>query len=256
MTRRLQTIIALLFASIVFCALAQSALADWLVEGGEIKETLATTSEQEVKFEDSKTIVGKAAVTCRFTLDGTVSPEEKGEVTEVLNTSKEKIGELGGLALLCTSVTGCEKAAEAEVWPIDLPWLTKIETIAEEEAYALNIDTSGSGEPGWEILCLVLGVTVEDSCTGPSIGGKLDGTEATGLLSVLTESGKETCSQSKEASGSETGEGRISLTSGEHFGLLTCVYNLVTDYASWVECRLGLFPGIYSRGYNDVPYGG
>jgi hypothetical protein len=259
MSRKLKTVVTLIFASAVFGSMAQSALADWLVEGAAIKETLATTSEQEVKFEDSKTPVGKVAVLCKLIFDGTVSPEEKDEITEILNTAKEKIGELGGLGLLCTSVSTCEPASEAspiEVWPDHLPWLSKIETVGTEEYILDRITGGGTGEPGWELLCLVLGITSEDTCTG-AVGAKMDGTAETGLLSILSaEAGKETCTQSSEASGSETGEGKVSLTSGEHLGVLVCLSAAAAEYESLFWCLASLGRGLYTNGYNDVPFGG
>lgn len=152
-------------------------LAEWLANGAPILTTLSAEGSGSVTLEDIKTVVGRVADLCSGILVGTIGPDGKGEITEELNLSREKISELGGLALLCTSVAGCAEATEAspiEDWPGKLPWPTLL-YLKENGEFAVTIF---SGET--EVLCLVLGVNSEDRCTAATVTFKLENSPETG----------------------------------------------------------------------------
>lgn len=135
----------------------------WLVNGATVEANLASHTTGEILLEDTK--VG-AAVVCSGILVGTVGAEGKDEITEVQNLAKETITqELVGLALLCETEKGCEKATEAspiEVWPESLPWPTLLflmEKTGTEEF--LNLVEKAA----YDLLCLILGVMAEDLCS-------------------------------------------------------------------------------------------
>jgi hypothetical protein len=151
-----------LSALIVSSALANSP-AEWAKNGAAVTGSLATSTEGELTLEDTGAPGGGAAVLCSLLLVGNVNTAGKGEITEVQNLSKEKITELTGTGLQCTSVKTCAAATELspiEVWPIGLPWKTLLE-LTEAEGFVDKVENAG-----YDLLCLVLGVMVEDSCTG------------------------------------------------------------------------------------------
>lgn len=68
--------------------------------------------------------------------------------------------------LVCTGLKGCS-AEGAEVWPEHLPWTDVIELMSSSPIWLLHISGEGAGkEPAFEILCLVLGITVSEVCEG------------------------------------------------------------------------------------------
>jgi hypothetical protein len=199
----------------------------WLADGLEITEALAVEIESEVEVADLSTSFGTASILCSYILDGTVGPSEKDEITEVLNLAKEKIGELGGLALLgtgagsdCKTVSGCAEGTAAspiEMWPRNLPWSTQVELMVEGEPEFLDdiFKNSETLFPGWEILCLVLGINTEDTCEEPT-NAKLENTVESDVLETFNlESQKVTCTLGGAESGDQNGTGLVLLTSGK-----------------------------------------
>jgi Trypsin len=141
--------------------------AEWLANGSAIATALASETSTEFLLEDNKTLTGKSAVLCNGILDGTVSPSGEALVEKLLNLAKEEIVLLG-LALLgtgagsdCVAVSGCAEGTATspiEVWAEKLSWpalLLKMENGAIAELF--------EGE-GFEVLCLVLSLNVEDLC--------------------------------------------------------------------------------------------
>jgi hypothetical protein len=76
----------------------------------------------------------------------------------------------------------CEKAAPLTVAPVNLPWRTQL---LEPETGVFHDDLleGTGGNPGWQVKCRVLFVTVTDTCT-TAAGGATVNNVADGLLLV------------------------------------------------------------------------
>jgi len=155
-------------------------LAEWLFNGAAVTGTLTTEISGEISLEDNKApIVGKADVLCSGILDGWVDANGLDFVSEVLNLTTLVAVTLAA-ALLCTTISGCEAATEAspiEVSPVGLPWSTLL-VLVENGTFRDFITGSG-----YEVLCLVLGINVEDTCTAALTSLLVEnGTAPTGAL--------------------------------------------------------------------------
>jgi hypothetical protein len=148
-------------------------LAEWLANSLAIPAgtTLATEAKGSLLLEDTETIAGAASVLCPGIVIGKVGPNGEDETTEILNTAEEKIGVLGALALLCETEKLCAADTEAspiEVWPVGLPWLTRLFLMENGEILDLVTtdvaNAAGLLAVGYELLCLVLGLNTEDTC--------------------------------------------------------------------------------------------
>lgn len=202
-------------------------LALWLVASTEAT-TQNSTTEGELLLEDTETIAGKLLITCTGILDGTIGPDGGGSIVEILNLKGGRI-ELGVLALLGTGVgsdclgeVGCAEGSAAspiEIYPRGLPWGTLLFLTENGQILDLIYAT----EIGYEILCLILGINVEDTCTSPDQEVLIENSAITGdaftpAKSEVTPSFK--CTQS---GGKETGveETEIESTISVADGLLT-----------------------------------
>jgi len=155
---------------------AESTLeAFWLINGNKAVTQVATTTSGQILLEDNNTIAGAAAVLCSGILEGTIEPGGLGTVTKVLNLLEEEIGVLGGLALLgtgggpdCVTEKVCAEGTAAspiEVFPLGLPWKTLL-YLMQNNTILLEVDFGK-----YELLCLVLGINTEDTCTAVSGNG-------------------------------------------------------------------------------------
>jgi hypothetical protein len=225
--KKIQKVLWALLAVSAFGALIASSafgettlLAEWLANGAEITTNLATTTTGALLLEDTETIAGKAAVLCEGIFIGSVGANGKDETTEVQNLAKEKIGALGGLALKCVAETACAAATEAspiEVWPIGLPW--KTELFLMENGTFLDL-VSGATTIGYELLCLVLGINTEDTCTATDGEVEVVNDTDTGdaaIPAAALVSPRFNCTQSGKASGVNESDALASilLESGE-----------------------------------------
>jgi hypothetical protein len=144
-------------------------LAEWLEASLGITETMLVETTGELLLENEKApIVGKVDIVCSGILVGDVGPDGAGDITEVLNLSKELISStpLEGTGMLCTDDTNCESP---KLWPVGLPWLGLLElwetlTPAESGFVLLGIAPAGKVF-GWYIECTVLGVKASEECT-------------------------------------------------------------------------------------------
>ena len=153
-------------------------LAEWLLNGNAVSGTVPTKVEGEVLLED-KTF--KVAITCSGILDGWVGENGLGFVSEVLTLGGVRVSAgLSGAGLLCGSASGCEKATEAspiEVWPSTAGWESLL--ILMENGVFLEL-VFGSG---YEVLCLILGLMIEDECNASETGVLVEnGTAPVGAL--------------------------------------------------------------------------
>jgi hypothetical protein len=244
--RRLHLLLLAVFAVSAFGAVLVSSasaeetlLAEWLVgTGNEITSNLASETKGILLLEDTKTLVGPAAVECAGTLDGTVGPNGEDEITEVLNLAGSATGTaLSGTALIgngaasgvgseCKTETACAAATSAspiEVWPLGLPWSTLL-FLMEPSKEILNLIYSlgaAGTEVGYELLCLIGSINTVDECKALDFEILVINNATTGNAETPTETlatPNANCTQSGgEATGvNETvGASLITLLSGE-----------------------------------------
>ncbi len=203
-------------------------LAEWLVAGLPITTTLLVTSTSSaLLLEDKEGPLGaKGMVLCSGILDGTIGPSGEDEITELLRldgVTAVSLTALSGNALLCDGQEGCLTGTEnAEVWAVNLPWLTLLELVEEAsptlfQGFAdLILPHTGGGQPGWYTFCSTLLGNQEDECKAPEAvaqktnvaGGVLDTFSAAFTLLVGAQLGLCTASGEKIETGvvEETGE--------------------------------------------------
>jgi hypothetical protein len=151
-------------------------LAEWLLNGNEVTATLlVTASSTGLGLIDLKATLGvEAEVLCNGSLDGFIGENGADEITEALSLGGASISltALSGTALLCAGQKGCETSTEgAEVWAVNLPWLTLLQLYEEESptlvtGFVILISPhTGGGNPGWYVQCKTLAGTVDDECT-------------------------------------------------------------------------------------------
>jgi hypothetical protein len=175
--KKLQIVLLALFAVSAFGAvIAASAsaeetlLAEWLANGVGVTTLLPVEISGAITLKDNNSLAGDAAVLCEGILKGSVGPNGEDEITEVLTLGGGPVGELPtGPSLKCSTVKTCAAAsAESpiEVWPVGLPILTLLFLDAVANLFLILAFSHAAGVPfGYELLCLVLGINAEDTCT-------------------------------------------------------------------------------------------
>ncbi len=170
------------------------------------------TGTEEVKFvgslrmTDTKVpIIGKVSVECAVEGIGHVGPGEHARINEVKLSSAK-----------CRNVENCEKIEKAEAR--DLPW--QEESFNEGAKVLQTLTSTGSGEPGLDIECKVLGVTKSDECVATKewpesliLENKATGSELF-VLATFQKSSKAKCSVGGEVSGVLAGSFAISKANG------------------------------------------
>jgi len=170
-------------------------LAEWLVGGNPITTTLLVTSTGELLLEDEKGPLGvKGMVLCSGILDGTIGLTGEDEITELLTLAGVAVSltALSGTALLCNGQEGCNTGTEnAEVWAVNLPWLTLLELVEEAsptlfQGFAdLILPHVGGGSPGWYTECATALGNQADECIAPEAVAQKTNT-ATGVLDTFS----------------------------------------------------------------------
>lgn len=198
--------------------------AEWLDNGVAVTANSSTETTDELLLEDTKASLGKVAVLCSELLDGWVGPNSLGWVSEILNLAGEAISTtpLTGLALECTAQEGCESSSAAKIWPLNLGWETGVDLMEQAGNFftLLFLPHSGGGNPGWELECLALGISIVDECatSGNASELTLEGAKLLEKLSLafaeLAETKLPTCSLGGEESGVVEGGGSIALKAG------------------------------------------
>jgi hypothetical protein len=192
-------------------------LAEWLVKGTGVA---AGASFESLTGE--KLVVGHlslAEVECLGFFDGLVQANGLGVVESVLNIAGELVSgtSLSGLALVCTPLATCEKTADLELWPVNLPWLTVTYLMANESFLTLFYKENGL-QPGFTVKCLVLSIEIDETCTGET--SALQKNETTDVLGTFSPAELEaekleaTC-KGEEQKGFQNGSGLTELTNGE-----------------------------------------
>jgi hypothetical protein len=175
-----------LFAVFAFGVLAAASamaaveflLAEWLVNGSPIMETLAVDGESsEIALEE--TVLGvKTVVLCSGIADGTIGPNGAGEVTALLDlTGTITIPRtLEGSGLACTNSGNCP---EPLVWAVGLPYKIQAELMVEgTETWFVGLATNAAKELGYHIECMG---GISDLCVAAEAIGHL-GNEANGTV--------------------------------------------------------------------------
>lgn len=175
--RKLRLLGVALFALLAFGVFAASSA---FAEGPELlgdEAALANesevSSEGELELTDLNAPGGVSTVLCSGTLDGLwLAAEKKLDVESLLDLAGNLIGSLtSGVGLACTRLAGaCTVAVPPDIFlfAVHLPWLLDLvlDTVGGVDLYLLEFLSSGAGQPGWELTCLVAGITITDECLG------------------------------------------------------------------------------------------
>jgi hypothetical protein len=187
---------------------------------GEVEE-IPVTSTGEVIL---TTLIGGASVVtvdCSGIFAGTPLPGGLGLINE--------LSTLGGVAIPLTKLTGtgldCEVLTSllgvcgavgglAEVWAVNLPWVTVVLLMAIAPEFLVDVVSSGIGPPGYYVLC-TNGKTNE--CVGKS-SFKTEN-ETGGVLGEFgegapIESEKATCIEGGNGAGDVSGSGLVASVGG------------------------------------------
>jgi hypothetical protein len=147
-------------------------LAEWLVNGNSISETLLALGEGEVLLENKNAPVIKkpASLTCSGGGVGSVGVDGADEITELLTLTETLVSAtpLSGTGFSCIKGVGDEVCeAGSKVWPTNLPWLTRL-MLWEEGGVTGFVDLlaphTGGGNLGWYIECKTPLVTLSEEC--------------------------------------------------------------------------------------------
>jgi len=152
-----------LFAMLAFGAFSAQAFAletVWLEGGVKPTEALLVESSGELLLVD---LTEKTDVLCSGLDEGFIATggnAKLDEVTRILNL------ELTSSTILCTFSTkepgSCEESSSPNAMAVGLPWKTELVLVGTQ---ILDLLTSASGKVGWDLTCLVLGITILDECT-------------------------------------------------------------------------------------------
>jgi hypothetical protein len=227
--RRLHLLLLAVFAVSAFGAVLvasasaeETLLAEWLVGAKEVTSTLKTEIKGTLLLEDTKTLLGAAAVECTATVEGTVGLDGENEAIAILNAAGTATGTplvvgsgligngaASGVGSECKTETLCSAGTSAspiEVWPLGLPWSTLL-FLMEPSKEILNLIYSlgaAGSEVGYELLCLIGSINTVDECKAPDfevpvINNGTTGNAETPAGTKATPNAK--CSQSGEATG-------------------------------------------------------
>jgi hypothetical protein len=174
------------FAASAMTAVSASAT-EWLIGGAVVGAPTSVETKGELLLTDLKAISGNpAGVHCSGIFVGTVGAGAADEIKELLNLANELISStpLSGLALSCTNDENCPTP---EVWPINLPWQTKLEAGGVDD----TTTTNGTKKIGYEVVCHPI-ITVTDTCE-QTLGAPTVKNVATGVEGVFAEENTGEC---------------------------------------------------------------
>jgi hypothetical protein len=175
-----------------------SARVGWRLSGTPLTESVAMEWKGSLKVEDTKTVGGILGVECSDTATGFVGVGGAGEVTKLTTTS-------------CAGLESCKKTGESiAITPLNLPWHTELATVGG----ALHdvLVSGGKGTPGFKVECKVVGLKVEDECSG-TLSATLTNGES-GVTAAFNKSEKLTCAFGGSGSGFAEGSQSIVASSG------------------------------------------
>lgn len=220
-----------MFALLAFCSFAATqafALPTVWLEGSVVpKEWLLVLSEGELELADLGAPGGVVTVLCSGLNEGWIASHLVSGVL-TFNAAADEITKITNLAgtsntVECTFVNKglCEASSVPTAEAINLPWLTELNLVG---TVVLDLLFSENTEAiGWKVLCLALGLNMEDKCTVPGTEAKPGETEINNTtegdvlasFSEAIQKEKAACSLSKEMSGVVTGSILIFTESGE-----------------------------------------
>jgi hypothetical protein len=169
-----------------------------------ISSPLATTSEGTLILEDTKAAFGPSRIECEGSDEGTVGPGTADELTKATATK-------------CKVLSGACSEGSAVAHAVHLPWKTKLEVINGEVRD--KIESSGAGEPGWNVECTAI-FKVEDTCTGTTTTGIKN--VSTGVDAIFdAKSAHANCTQGGAGSGVVEGTDHILNPTGKQIRVLS-----------------------------------
>jgi hypothetical protein len=183
----------------------------WLVNGAKPAAEVETESSGKLVFEMAEFMGLKTKVTivCTVHERGVVGGAKSVANPKWDETSKVT-NELAGLPIICSFVHEemgpCEAGFAPELEPLHVPWLTEMALSGAQ--YLDLIVGGGSGNPGWIMVCKVLGMLVKETCTTTKSEAELvNGVEGTvRVLYSKTLQPNLECTGSKAATESVAGE--------------------------------------------------
>jgi hypothetical protein len=131
------------------CSTINQSTGEW--NWREVNGTEEVRTKGSLLLRDTKVpIVGKVAIECSGEGTGDVGPKTFARVQKISTSPSQ-----------CRNIENCEEIKKAEAR--NLEW--QIVLGAKEAGGRIGIiENAGSGEPGWEIECKVLGVPAVDKC--------------------------------------------------------------------------------------------
>jgi hypothetical protein len=169
---------------------------EWHLGGAGLGEPLTASWSGKIKVSDP---AGPETVECEATAGGRVGLAGAGEVTEWTTS-----GCTGHMA----EGSACETPKVPTIEALNLPWYTELVTI--EGVTRDAIVSGGKGTPGYRMTCRLLGIKLEDQCTGAI---NLATTNvATGVSAVFDTAEKLNCTRG--GSGQGTVEGTQTIKAG------------------------------------------
>jgi hypothetical protein len=164
--RKIQIVLALVamfaFAAIsVASASAETTLlAEWLVNGVGVTTSTPSVSEGELLLEDMGT---GTDILCSGKFVGTINANGADTITLV----EDLAGKDNTITCTITAKGSCEEAngSAISVTAVNLPWATLL-ILMENGEFLDEISSSGAGNPGYLVECKVVGIKIDDTCTG------------------------------------------------------------------------------------------
>src|SRR6201988_4876451 len=141
--------------------------AEFLVGGSPAITGETVLAEGEVLLEDSKLGI---AVVCSGMVNGHFEGDEKVVITEVLSLGGTKVGELTTEGSLCKAGKGRAENGDLDLFPLNLP-AVGIAVLDTEDGKPWALGGNGVSAPGYEIKCLILGISTEETCTAAEGSG-------------------------------------------------------------------------------------
>jgi hypothetical protein len=198
--RKIQLLVLALVAMVALSAFASTSAfaltftaAKFLVNGAGFAGALAVETEGELLFEN---VLSGGGILCSGKFVGTVEENGTTTVTKVLNLAGTEILEKDPTAsgIVCTVEKTCE-GTDPEINPVNLPFVANLDLDTEDLKFYLLILRNANGLlPGYAILCLVLGININELCEaafesfGETFNSATD-VEALGAISPLGECG-------------------------------------------------------------------
>ena len=177
-------------------AVAGAASPSWAFNGSPLTKSVATTWSGKITITDGGPGAGPQSVECAEKGEGSAGTGGAGEITKL--TLSE-----------CATIKTCQKS-EITAEPVNLPWHTELVSI--EGTLHDKLVSGGSGTPGINVKCKVLGIKIEDKCSG-TLGTTTSNTSE-GVTAAFSASEKLNCAIGGSNSGYVEGSQKIVAAGG------------------------------------------